>query len=463
MYDLTAPLFWFKFIFLAEIVVAEGLIIYRMKRKGHFVRRVTGALLCLIAFTFALPVPFYNAAYSSLLFMLIFGATLFALKFCFDEPWGNIVYCGFFSYNQQHIAFQCYNLVCLPLGINANNNIYGGELGEMSGLQIFVFIVPHVVIYLICWALLAYRAYRHGNGDFCLKNFKVLLLAIVIVFVNVVLNAFVVYDLPSDIPALVNFIIIFYNVFGCILALIMLVSVVGQEELESELKVVENLWRKNEQIYELSKVNVDFINMKCHDLRHRIRNARKKSFMDETEMEELERAIDIYDGILKTGNEVLDVILSEESIFCNKNNIKLLCNIDGTQLNFMQQADLYSIFQNAIHNAVDAVMRVEQADKRVIRLNVKRIRNIVSVHIENYVDDAASIRFENGLPVSRSKDKDLHGFGMRSMKISAEKYGGCVCAEVKDGIFDLDMMIPVPAPERENGEDRAEAAEENSV
>lgn len=445
MYNFVAPLFWFKFVFLAEILIAETLIIYRMKRKSRFAARLSGSLVCIVAFTFALPVPYYNAAYSSLLFMLIFSATLPALKLCFDEPWGNIVYCGFFSYNQQHISFQIYSALCLFLGVNANDNIYGGDFGDMNGgLQIFLFIVPHVVVYLTCWALFTYRANRHENGDFRLKNFKVLILAIVIVFVNIVLNAFVVYNLPAEVSVSVNFIIIFYNVFGCILALIMFVFIVGQEELSSELEVMKNLWHKNEQIYELSKVNVDFINMKCHDLRHRLRNARKKDFMDENEFKEIEQAIDIYDGILKTGNEVLDVVLSEESIFCAKNEIQLLCNIDGAQLNFMQQADLYSVFQNAIHNAVDAVIQIDDRDKRVIRLCVKRIRNLVSVHVENYTERSEEIKFENGLPVTRKKDKNVHGFGMRSIKASVEKYGGYICAEVRDDIFSLDMMIPAP-------------------
>lgn len=99
MYNFAAPLFWYKFVFLAEIMIAEMLIVYRMKRKKHFVKRVFLALFCVVVLTFVLPVPFYNAVYSSFLFLIIFIYTLIALKFCFDEPWGNVVYCGFFSYH----------------------------------------------------------------------------------------------------------------------------------------------------------------------------------------------------------------------------------------------------------------------------------------------------------------------------------------------------------------------------
>ena len=40
MYNFAAPLFWYKFVFLAEIMIAEMLIVYRMKRKKHFVKRL---------------------------------------------------------------------------------------------------------------------------------------------------------------------------------------------------------------------------------------------------------------------------------------------------------------------------------------------------------------------------------------------------------------------------------------
>ena len=460
MFNFSSPLFWFKFVFLAEIVTAEALIIYRMKRKSRFWLRAAGAAAALFAFTFALPIPFYNAIYASLLFMMIFGATLCALKFCFREPWGSIIYCGFFSYNQQHISFQLYSLLCIPFGIDATNNIYGGVMGDSGGgLQVLVFIVPHVIVYLSCWALLAYRAYRRNSGEFVLKNYKVMLFAIAIVFVNVVLNAFVVYDLPVDTPSVVHFIIVFYNVFGCILALIMLISVVGQEELASELEIVENLWHKNEQIYELSKENVDFINRKCHDLRHRLRSVRGREFVDEGELEEIEQAIDIYDGVLQTGNKVLDVIISEESIYCNNRGIKLLCNIDGAQLSFIGQTDLYSLFQNGIHNAIDAVLKIGDPDRRIIRINVKRIEKMISVHIENYVAEEEKIEFVNGLPVSR-RDKNYHGYGMRSMQISVEKYGGWLCADLSEGIFSLDIMIPVPSGAQEAEQVAALPAEE---
>ncbi len=458
MYNFAAPLFWFKFVFLAEVLVAESLIIYRMKRRRGFWWRLAVSLCFLAAFTFALPVPFYNAVYSSVLFMAIFLVTLPALKFCFDESWGNVVYCGFFSYTEQHVSYQLYNLFCLIAGLDASSNLYGDSfVGGINGLQVLAFVVTHVLVYLAGWAVLKYRTERQNGGVFAVRRIKSLVASVVVVSVNVILNAFVVYDLPADVSAFVRAIIIFYNMFGCVLALCMQIAVLGREEVKAELKFVEDLLNKNKQIYELSKENIDFINMKCHDLRHRIRNARKRPFIDENELKEIEQAVNIYDGILQTGNDVLDVVLSEESVFCSRNGIHLVCNINGAPLGFMQPADIYAIFQNALHNAIDAVLGFRDAERRVVRLNVCRKADMISVHMENEVPEGVTVRFENGIPVTNSAEKNLHGFGMRSIRAAVERYDGCLVTEMRDGSFCLDIMLPVPSGEGAPGAKEAAA------
>ena len=108
MYDFDAPLFYFKFVFLAEILVAEALIAYRMKRRPHFAWRAAGAFVCLLLFTFALPVPFYNAIYSSALFMMIFLLTLGmdqlhkGIQFPGADPGGKFS-CRLSSSEQRHV------------------------------------------------------------------------------------------------------------------------------------------------------------------------------------------------------------------------------------------------------------------------------------------------------------------------------------------------------------------------
>ena len=49
----------------------------------------------------------------------------------------------------------------------------------------------------------------------------------------------------------------------------------------------------------------------------------------------------------------------------------------------------------------------------------------------------------DGLPLTTKADKNYHGFGVKSMKYLVEKYGGDMFVEADDGIFKLNILLPV--------------------
>jgi hypothetical protein len=54
------------------------------------------------------------------------------------------------------------------------------------------------------------------------------------------------------------------------------------------------------------------------------------------------------------------------------------------------------------------------------------------------------LRFQNELPQTIKEDTACHGFGMRSMRLIAEKYGGYLAVGAEDNVFRLDIVIPIP-------------------
>lgn len=123
------------------------------------------------------------------------------------------------------------------------------------------------------------------------------------------------------------------------------------------------------------------------------------------EINELKRAISIFDISIKTGNEALDVILAEKSLFCEKNNIKLNSIVSGECLKFMSSSDIYSLFGNAIDNAIEAVENLEETSKRIISISVKESMGMVSIHFENYY--SGQLVLDNGMPVTTKNDKKI--------------------------------------------------------
>ena len=113
--------------------------------------------------------------------------------------------------------------------------------------------------------------------------------------------------------------------------------------------------------HKISAENIAFINMKCHDLKYQIAAIKKISGGEQAEnIQELEKAVSVYDLSLKTGNETLDNLLFERSILWDKYHINFTCIADGSQLDFIIPSDIYSLFGNALDNAIESVRLIDE-------------------------------------------------------------------------------------------------------
>ena len=165
--------------------------------------------------------------------------------------------------------------------------------------------------------------------------------------------------------------------------------------------------------------------------------------MDGRVLDEISREVGVYDSVVKSGNDALDTILTEKSLYCEKHGITLSCIADGRALDFVEPTDLYSFFGNALDNAIEAVERLDDPERRSIGLVVRRTGDMVSVHVENYFDGQVSFGGE-GLPQTRKADEANHGFGTRSMRMIAEGLGGSLACKIQGDVFHLDALLPVP-------------------
>lgn len=214
--------------------------------------------------------------------------------------------------------------------------------------------------------------------------------------------------------------------------------------MRQELAVMNLLWKKEQEQYQLSKENIALINQKCHDLKHQIRAIRSLSKEEiDRYLEEMEHSVQIYESMVKTGNEVLDTILTEKSLYCRERGITVSCVADGSQMDFINTIDLYAILGNALDNAIEAVEKLAHREKRQIDVLIYRQQNFLVMNIINPLE--GSLVYEEELPVTTKGDKSYHGFGLRSMRYLVKKYDGCLSVRTEDGCFSLKILMPIPA------------------
>jgi hypothetical protein len=215
-----------------------------------------------------------------------------------------------------------------------------------------------------------------------------------------------------------------------------------QTYITLERDTLQNMLNMQYANYILSQESVDMVNRKYHDLKHQISILRSEVGAEQKldYLDRMEREIQVYEAQNKTGNQFLDTILTSKGIHCQKAGINLTCVADGAALDFMDVMDLSALFGNALDNAIEAVSPLPK-EQRLIHLSVCREKGFLRIRLENRCQNG--IKIKNGVPVTTKRDKRYHGFGVKSIFATAEKYGGSATVQTQNGWFELRVLIPL--------------------
>lgn len=215
-------------------------------------------------------------------------------------------------------------------------------------------------------------------------------------------------------------------------------------KLKTELESMQNIMNLQYQNFLNFKESIDVINIKYHDLKHQV--AALKSENDpvkrEAWIDSLMQELELYNINFDTGNKVLDTILSTKELQCKKYGINITFLVNGKPLSFMSDSDIVSLFSNALDNAIEAVSKISNKDKRLIHLEVSEKKQFLIIRCENYTEEIPEMN--HGELVTSKKDKVHHGFGVKSIKFTVKKYGGNTNLSIKNSWACLDILIPFP-------------------
>lgn len=421
-----------------EILSAQFIFGFLLKKREHFWLRTAGSWFFCLEVVVFIQIFYYKATgsmfsydtvssinesvYKFLYYIAIFGITILCGCFCYKNSLWIILFYSSGAYATQHIAKSLASFFkYIP--------IFTQQYWFYCLLELFICAILYVFIYLF---FVRDKEITEKTNKVKLK----VLLSLFVVFICIGISRFATDDASRGNSAFIAETL--YAIVSCALVLFILFSLTENDKIKSEVEIMTELLHREKEQYKLSKENIEIINIKCHDLKHQIRALSKD--MSPKDIQELENSIKIYDSMIKTGNDVLDVILTEKSLFCENNKIELVCTVDGKELSFMENMDIYSLFGNAISNAIERVEKIQNEAKKYIGVTLKRINGFTLIHFENFYED--EVDFKDGLPITH-KDKNYHGFGMKSMQYIAKKYNGNMTVTAKDGLFKLDFLFPI--------------------
>lgn len=210
-----------------------------------------------------------------------------------------------------------------------------------------------------------------------------------------------------------------------------------ETRLHKELEAMDDVLRRQYEQYQQSKESIRLINRHCHDLKLQIAAIRAEQDPGKkaAALAEMETNIQMYEAQNKTGNPVLDTLLTAKSIFCQQHDINFTCVADGHLLDFMPTGDICTLVGTALDNATESVQTLADPEKRLIRAAIYAQHGFVMLRFENYCETPVPLDAD-GMPP--------HGYGVRAVRATAEKYGGTVTAHCEDNWFILRVLVPIP-------------------
>ncbi len=415
--------------FLVELLLAECLFIRNIKRRELFYPRLLISLFLLAFFSLLWPAK-WDGFVKVFKFLLTYGFSVIFLWRLFLMSFWDAVFIGTTAYAVQHIAFN----LAVPLYLyNPFPATEGGRI-----LHAFGMLAVYAIVYVMAFFVLGKKL---KPADIRIRENRSMGLFVIVMLILVIVLNYARF-LDADVSSKkINLILSAYSVVGCIFALYIQFFLLEHVTLSNRLEIAEQLLHSQKEHYSISEQTIEYINVKCHDLKYQISKIRKGISDGDTVsgLKEVEDSVMIYDSFIRTGNEALDVILTEKSLLCKNKGIQLTCMADGRALRMMRPEELYSLFGNILDNAIEGVSELEDPEKRVISLTVHNNGNMVLIHEENYYDHP--IRMKEGLPQTTKQDTRYHGFGMRSIKLIIDKYDGSLSIQTEDSIFSLNILL----------------------
>lgn len=427
------------------VAAAIGLFSHGLPKKGRYHRRAGALLLSSLALFGVVgsvsvtisdavnPAASYVIAfalYSALLAMYIVG--VLAL---YETTIWTALFCATSGYTIQNLASGAMELVASILrnaGVDPSEPwIYTLSYGLCIATTFFG-----------AYHLLAKRVDHEGLAQVESRSMVAMMpvVSLVIIGFDVMIKAMDGAGLALGFVVLLRLL----HGLACVATLWVEYQMLFRQRLEHDREVAERLLAEHDRQLRMSQENIEAINIKCHDLRHQIRAlAEGGAVVDGAVLDDLAREVRIYDSGVKTGNDALDTILTEKRLVCESRGITLTCIADGSALAHVAPADLYAFFGNALDNAIEAASELADPARRTITLVVRRAMGCASVHVENFYEGARRF-LADGTPQTTKGDEANHGFGTRSMRQIAERYGGSFAAAAEDGTYRVDALIPLP-------------------
>lgn len=233
-------------------------------------------------------------------------------------------------------------------------------------------------------------------------------------------------------------------VVTCALALTMQITVVGRLQAEIEKRQAlqaQRLMEQRQQQFLLSKVSADALRRNYHDLKNILLYLEQASNKEEIQAyaRRVMGEIRPFETLVQTGNETMDILLSEKLSICQAEQIACTIDVEGPLFDFVHPLELCTIVGNGMDNAIEASLKLAEPGQRRILVKSARRGDYALFSIRNNCLPSPDHSLRTTKP-----NPEGHGYGISNIRRAAQAYGGEAACQQQDGSFLLTVLLLRP-------------------
>lgn len=434
--------------FTVEFIVAGVMLIrhrlsFRFKPyiaiPGGLLIASIGAVISIISLRFIFKPEQWNEALNIIVYTIPVFTIFAGFIFAYNIGPLSLMLLLSVAYTFQHMAYQ-FGVIILDTGLGFEIlkalNWNGSQYEIIYNLLLYTI---KVLVYVACYFTIARLYVKYSK--YIIGKVYIITLGIAVYLIVNVANVYVAQHLPWNDGSLRRIVSATLIAF-CVLFDCLVVGGFKVVEHRQETTIIKATLNSKVRQQEMMESNINFINMKCHDLRKELKKLKdKKGELTDEDFSMLEESLNFYDSSVKTGNVNIDALIQDKLIYCNAVGIEFTSLVDGDAFKDMAVSDVYFLLTNIIDNAIEATENIKEQEHRVISLTSSRKQGVLFIEETNYYQGTIVFNGDGSIKTTKQENKKYHGYGTKSIAYIVKKYDGTMEYETKDNVFKLKIVI----------------------
>lgn len=391
--------------------------------------------LVFVALLFAVPTIFlyidnFILLQTAIIFLLLFVFSFYINKeLCLNTFLAPIIY--------ELVLVLTSTLLIFFISILSSSSIFEISSG-LSVQRLLFLILCKVVITSILLIII-----RFFSFDAKFKPLDLMLYLLSPFMTVISLYTFITISLNENVEK--YYVLIVISSFGLILVysltLLFFTRYLKSEQKQHELKLISTLNEQDKERYIETEKIYESVRIMRHDLNEQLAYAEQLyesgNIPDaKNHIEQIKKYVNDNYNTIHTGSRIIDNILySKTSIHPD---IRFIVTGQINDLSKINDMYIVSLFGNMIDNAIECTLSQEL---KVIEISFSCFSGYQNITCKNPIN--YSVLTENPNLMTTKKEKNLHGYGIKSMRETVNHLGGMIEFYEKDNQFYCHMAIPV--------------------